>query len=602
MALLVMAVLASYHNSFSGPFILDDKDSISGNHSIRNLWASLNPPGQGRTVMGRPVLNFTLAINWAIHGLDVTGYHVGNLLIHILAALLLFGIVRRTLLLPSLHSHFGASATWIAMTVATLWSLHPIQTESVTYIIQRAESLVSMWYLLTIYLVIRGATAAKGHLWYFLAILACLLGMASKEVMVTAPVVVFLYDRTFLAGTFRAALRIRWKLYACVATTWGVLAYLVISSGGRGGTAGFESGMPWWAYAMTQLKAIVFHYMRLSFWPDPLVLDYGREPADWGWQVASGALCIAILISATIWALSRRPKFSFLGATFFLILLPTSSVVPVATQIIAEHRMYLALAVVIVSVIGGAFPYWQRILQHKAGKQNRVAHAAPWLAVIGIACVFGIMTAQRNQVYGSELSIWNDTVVKRPDNPRAYNNRGLAYQNAGQYGLALADFDTAIRLKPDFHQAYNNRGITQARLGKYETSVGDFETAIRLKPDFSSAYSNRGLAHANLGRYDQALTDYEIAIRLKRDSVEAYFNRALLYGQMSRFPQALADYGEVIRFEPDMPAVYANRAILYYQMGQYGQAWDDIKQCRTLGGNPNPRIIERLMQLSGRRK
>jgi protein O-mannosyl-transferase len=594
MALLVAAILASYHNSFSGPFILDDKDSILENHSIRNLWSSLTPPGQGITVMGRPVLNFTLAINWAIHGPEVTGYHAGNLLIHIFSALLLFGIVRRTLLLPSLNGHFGASANWLAMSVAALWSLHPLQTESVTYIIQRAESLVGMWYLLTLYLAIRGATAAKGSPWYGIAVPACLLGMASKEVMVTAPVAVLLYDRTFLAGTFRAALRIRGKLYACMAATWGLLAYLVISSGGRGGTAGFESNLSWWAYGMTQLKAIVYYYLRLSFWPDNLTFDYGIGPAAWDWQVACCAFCIAILLSATLWAFFHRPKPGFLGATFFLVLLPTSSVVPVATQIIAEHRMYLALAVVIVSVTTGAFLLWRRLVRQMTGTPVRVAGAAPWLAVTAIACALGMTTTHRNRDYGSELSIWNDTVLKRPDNARAYNNRGLAYQNAGQYSPALADFNTAIRLKPDFAQAFNNRGIAQARLGKYEMSLADFDAAIRFKPDFSNAYSNRGLARANLGQHVQALTDYETAIRLKPDSIEAYFNRALLYSQTGRFPQALSDYGAVIRFDPKMPAIYANRAILYYQMGQYRQAWDDINKCRSLGGAPDSQIVERL--------
>ena len=272
--LIVAATLAAFSNSFGGPFVFDDRSAIVENPTIRRLWppsTPLGPPSNGATVTGRPLLNLSLAINYAMGGLDVWGFHAANLAIHLAAALLLFGILRRTLLLPAMRDRFGAAATPLGLAVAALWALHPLQTESVTYLAQRAESLVGFFYLLALYGLIRGAGEGIGEWgfgigprgkqpgnsnplsliphplnppnpltpWYAVSFLACLLGMASKEVMVSAPVILLIFDRTFLSGSFRAAWRQRRGLYLALAGTWLLLAWLVFSAGNRGGSAGF---------------------------------------------------------------------------------------------------------------------------------------------------------------------------------------------------------------------------------------------------------------------------------------------------------------------------------------------------------------------------
>lgn len=186
---LVAATFAAYHNSFSGPLVYDDIAAIKENPTILDLSRLadvLNPPNDsGITVNGRPLINLTLAINYAIGGTEVVGYHVLNLVIHMLAALALFGILRRSLALPLLRTRFGTGpgATSLAFCTALLWAVHPLQTESVTYIIQRAESLVGLFYLLTLYLFVRSVQSPRPIVWQSLAVLACLFGMASKEVI-----------------------------------------------------------------------------------------------------------------------------------------------------------------------------------------------------------------------------------------------------------------------------------------------------------------------------------------------------------------------------------------------------------------------------------
>jgi hypothetical protein len=267
--LLTAAALAAWANSFRGPFIFDDLPAIVENATIRTLALpiALAPPRSGQPAGGRPLVNFSFALNWAIAGADVRGYHVVNLAIHVLAALALFGVARRTMRSRPLAAKFAADATPLAFALAALWMLHPLQTESVTYISQRAESLAGLFLLFTLYAAIRGVDSPTPTRWHVLAVVTCLLGMATKEVMYAAPLLVLLHDRTFFAGTFREALRRRPWFYAGLAATWLLLGWLVKQAGNRGATAGFGIGITPWHYLLTQCGALV-HYVRLVFWPD----------------------------------------------------------------------------------------------------------------------------------------------------------------------------------------------------------------------------------------------------------------------------------------------------------------------------------------------
>ena len=245
-ALIVAATVAVYCGSFSGPFVFDDVAAILENPTIRRLWPLgpvLSPPHElGLTVNGRPVLNFSLALNYAASGAAVWSYHALNLLIHSCAGLALFGVVRRTLGLDPGPATEGTErdANMTALAIALLWVVHPLQTAAVTYTVQRAESLAGLFYLLTLYAFLRsagcqlivdnrledGARGASGgecageRAWLVGSAAACALGMATKETMVSAPVIVLLFDRTFVAGSFAEAWRQRWRYHGSLAATW----------------------------------------------------------------------------------------------------------------------------------------------------------------------------------------------------------------------------------------------------------------------------------------------------------------------------------------------------------------------------------------------
>ncbi len=536
----MIAAVAAYCRTFQVSPLLDDNGSIRDNPTLRHLSDSLWPP-LDRTVGGRPVLNISLAINYLISGTHLWSYHALNLAIHVLAGLTLFGIVRRTL-----ASRSPQAATAVAFFAALLWTLHPLLTESVTYVIQRAESLMGLFYLLTLYCLIRGAAAVGGgrNCWYAASVAACLLGMGTKEVMVSAPLIVLLYDGTFLAGSFAEAWRRRRSVYVALATTWLFLLYLVIATHGRAGTAGFGSGMSLHDYSLTQLSVIV-GYLRRSFWPQPLIFDYGVFDASRFSEFAPSGAIIAVLFAATLWALVRRPALGFLGACFFAILAPSSSFVPVATETMSEHRMYLPLIPVMVLVTVGIHRWLGR-------------RAVPLLALLalGLFCV----TWSRNEDYRSAEGLWLDTVKKAPLNERAHSNLGDVLDAEGRSGEALTQREMALSLKPDSATVHNNMGTTLARIpGRLEDAVAQFEQALHLYPDYAEADNNLGNALSAEGRPVEAVGRFTAALSLKPDLISAHNNLGNALAQIpGRMDDAVAQYREALRLNPDLASAHYN--------------------------------------------
>ncbi len=543
-SLLVLATVFAYCNSFIGPFIFDDKPAITENATIRQLWPlteALSPPAIGSGVTGRPVVNLSLALNYAISREAPWSYHAVNLLVHVLAGLALFGIVRRTLHQPRMPERLRRDAVPLGAAVAALWLLHPLQTESVTSIIQRTESLMSLFYLLTLYGFIRGVQAARATRaagWLVFSIASCLLGMGAKEVMVSAPLLVLLYDRTFVAGTFRAAWQQRWRYYLGLAGTWLLLGWLVLHAGGsRGEAAGFGLGVTPWTYLLTQCQAIAL-YLKLSLWPRPLVFDYGTDVVPSLTVVWPQALLLIALAAGTVVALWRRPAVGFLGAAFFAILAPSSSVVPLVSQTIAEHRMYLPLAAVLTLMVTAAGARFGRVT-----------------VFIGtaIALVFAVLTLQRNRDYRSEVAIWTDTVTKLPDNPRARVNLAEILLNTGQPAAALEHAAEAVRLKPGYPEAQTNLGIALAQTGRPADALLPCRTAIELNPRYARGHSNLAVVLAQLGQLPEAIMHLEEALRLAPDSPDAVPLRNNLANALlksGRLPEAISQYRALLELAP----------------------------------------------------
>ncbi|QYM78754.1 tetratricopeptide repeat protein [Horticoccus luteus] len=547
-ALVTTACLLAYHRTFSAPFVYDDDEAIIGNLSIRHLWPLSNvllPGGlTGTTVSGRPVVNLTLALNYALSGLNPWSYHAFNLLIHLGSGLLLAGITRQTLRCPPLAAHFDRTASALAFAAAALWLLHPLQTESVTYVAQRAESLMGFFYLLTLFAFITSINARHPTRWLVTSVAACVLGMATKEVMVTAPLLVVLYDRTFISHSWTQAVCRRPRYYGALAATWLVLAALVLGTGGRGDSAGFATQVSPWHYLLTQGDAIC-HYLRLTLWPHPLVFDYGDELAHHLSEVGPQFLSTAALFAGIFWILWRRPAWTpaFLGAAFFIILAPSSSIVPISTQTMAEHRMYLPLAAVVVGVA---------VVLHRL-----MGRKAAWM-LAGAAAIAGGMTFMRNEDYQTRLRLWADTVTKQPDNPRAHNNLAIELIAAGQHNQARAELQEALRLRPGYTDARNNLANELLRRGAVAEAIAQYEIVLRAQPDFVLALDNLGFAYLTTGRTDDAVRCYMRAIQLDADDATAHSNLGYIFLQQGAPARALPHYAAAAHVRPSEPEAQRN--------------------------------------------
>jgi tetratricopeptide (TPR) repeat protein len=519
-AVLVAAGIAAYWNSFAGQFVFDDGASICQNPSLtdlRDLGRVLRPPADLSTA-GRPLVNLTLAVNYALGDTtDLWSYHAFNLTVHLAAALALMGVLRRTLLSPPLRDRFGRSALALATAVALLWMLHPLQVQAVTYITQRAESMVSLAYLLTLYCTIRSAASRGARAaWSVAAVLVCAAGMATKEVMVTAPVAVLVYDRLFLAGGWRKALAQRWPLYAGLAATWAILAALM-GPGPRSASAGLGlAGITPLRYAATQC-AVVLYYLRLTFWPSPLAADYAWPWAGSFAQVWPAAAAVGAMVAGTIVLLWRGQPLAMAGVWFFLILAPTSSIVPILDPIF-EHRMYLPLAAPLaVAVLAG-----DRVLAALSrttvpGVKRSTSLGALATAVIAAwAAALGWLAHERNTVYSSEQRYWQDVVDKQPNSWRGHNNLGTVFLGAGELERAIEHFQIAQKLtdqsrKDHYFASYN---LAHALLleGRYDQSQRLLEELLADDPhnaDVLTLQGNLALARDNpveaADAYTQAL-------------------------------------------------------------------------------------------------
>ncbi len=533
-AVIVVAGACAYTTSFAGGFVFDDFPAIVDNQALRTVW----PPWRAMvvapdlTLSGRPVASLSFAINHALADAgtrdrsarrrdrratdyelpttDLFGYHFLNLAIHLAAALALFGVVRRTLLGDRVRLLAGSPATGLAFATSLVWVVHPLQTESVTYLVQRVESLMGLFVLLALYCAIRAAGARRSRLWTAGAIASCALGIATKEVAATAPVLIGLWDWVFLArsttdgGNAMAVWRRRWPLYAGLGATWLLLPFIV--PGARPHSVGFGlEGWTAWTYLLTE-SGVLLHYLRLALWPSPLVLDpywpMVHSFASVAWP-ATALLGLLILTAIGAW---RRHPLGFAGAWCFVILAPTSSVVPIVTEVAAEHRMYLPLAAIAAAAVTSVFLAGRFLLARlpldRPGRQ-RAGRASAVLALSAVAMVLGLGTRARNLDYASDERIWRDTIGKQPDNPRARTALGADLLAARRYGDAEVELQTALRLDPRNPVALSNLGIAEAGLGRIDAAIRHLEQAVTLRPEYLDAHLN--LAEAYAARHQDAL-------------------------------------------------------------------------------------------------
>jgi tetratricopeptide (TPR) repeat protein len=587
--ILIICGLAAYANSLAGEFVFDDYHDIVENSEIRRLWplwrTVVVESAGGLSVHPRPFVVLSFVANYALGGMQAWHFHVVNVTVHILAGLTLFGIARRTLLLPK-TAEFAQASTGLALLIALVWTLHPLQTQAVTYIVQRYESMMGLFYLLTLYTAIRAVTGQHARLWAVGSWASCMLAMGCKEVAISAPIIVLLYDRTFVAGSFREAWRRHGGLHVALASTWLLFVpFFWAFAGGQGvmgsnnGIAGFATRTAWYDYALTQ-PGVVVHYLRLCFWPRGQCFRYDWPIAQTAAQIIPPLLVIGGLLVATAWALAHRPMWGFLGAWFFLILAPTSSVIPIY-DVAFEHRMYLSLAAVATAVVMCSYELWRRWSASRPADAVKFAQAPVALAAAAVAAL-GIQTMLRNEFYRSQLALFRDAVENAPHAAVNHLEYALALHLSGLSAEACEEVDRAIAIDPTLLGVHKMRGIVLARMNRDDEALVEFAREEELHPDNASNVSARGKLHYRRGRFADAVKDYTRMIELAPLSAEGFANRGLSYQQLGQHASAIADFDNAIDLDPRRLAAWWYRGASFAALGRHDRAIADLTEALRL--------------------
>jgi len=587
---IVLAGALTYANSLSGPLLFDDQSAILDNLQIRHLWPLLDAftgPRHG-VLTSRPIVNLSFAINYAIGGLSVRGYHVGNVSLHILSALVLFAIVRTTLATPKLRDRFAPASNGLALACALVWMVHPLQTESVDYVTQRTELMMGLFYLLTLYFSIRAAGAGAPERWQAAAIVSCLVGMGCKESLATVPVIIVLYDRIFIFDSLRGAWRRRKTLYGGLALAWLEFAALMITSQPK--SVGFGAGVTPWTYLLNQAPMIV-QYLKLTVWPHALVLDYGLPRQLVVTDVLAQGTLVAALVILTGLALAVRPAIGFLGAWFFITLAPASSIVPIVTEVGAERRMYLPLAgLVALAVIGG----YQ--LLAKAGRRALVPCAIGALSLVVFALAGA--TARRNHDYASGVALLQ-TAVDRWPHGRARFNLATVLKGHGRNDEAMSQLRAAVTDNPDAQYVLGSELYDR---GQFDEAIAELQAFIgRIGPNPASMYPTVAarnlvaLSLAQQGKVAEAVEEFHVALRMDPRNPDLHGNLGFLLLRQNNFAGARQQYEEYLTERGGSAFVLTSLGVALQKLGRIDEAKERFRQALVI----DPNDVEARRRLDG---
>jgi tetratricopeptide (TPR) repeat protein len=551
--LLICGVIAlAYAPSFEGVFLFDDFSSIQP-----DFFTSWRPKGDVAT---RPLVYWSFFLNYQTGGMSTFGYHAVNLAIHCAVALTLLGIWRRTMALDGCADRWsGTEKLTLPIVAALLWGLHPLATQAVTYIVQRCESLAALLCLFSLYCFIRADHSKDGRkFWYATSIVSWALATTAKEWGAIWPLVILLYDRTFLTKSSFAALRRRPRFYSLLSVV-GVFAiawigYILT----RATSVGFElKTVSALDYACSQ-PGVILHYLRLTFVPDPLCLDYRWLIARGFWGVGVPALSIAAIGAFGIWGLWRRTTAGFLIATFFIVLAPTSSFLPIA-DLAFEHRMYLPLAAVTSLTLLGGYSAARRVdLSIAQGTAPiRFAFSGGLLVTL---LAFGLLTARRNIDYSNEVVMWSTVIQARPHNYRAWSNLGNAYLHLNRYEEALGGFNQALRFDPSYTLAMYGAAVCYDNLGKTLEAERMYRSLLKRDSiHLAAAYNNLGLILAKRKEFVEAERCYRAAIALdakapnrELNGAKASFNLGLMVDDLGRRDDAILLLEAALVLDPSL--------------------------------------------------
>lgn len=583
LGIVVLLGILIYSNSFYCSFHLDDISKIVDNLKIRDL-------SDIKTIWNYSQTRFTayysFAINYHFGNLDVWGYHLFNLSVHLINACLVYWLTLLIFSSPALKDHsIIKDKGLIAFITALLFVTHPLATQSVTYIVQRMACMVATFYLLSLALYFKGRLSQDNSILkyslYAGVLISAILAMLTKENSFTLPFAILIVE-IFLFQTKK--LSINFKDYRVILFIVGFMSFIMLVIFHFSVNI-FDPILPNKTndfrlvtsqnYLFTQFSVIV-KYIQLLLLPINQNLDYDFPISNSFFEIGTISSFVLLLSSIilAIFLFKKNRIFSFGIFWFFLTLSIESSIIPIS-DLIFEHRTYL--------------PSFGFFLILSSGIYLLLWNKYKYIAISVFTILIGgysLLTYERNKIWKDDLTLWSDVISKSPNKARSYSARGnFLLRNEKKYSEALSDYNKAIELSPYYAEPYANRGSVYENLLKYNEALNDYNKAIDLNPNYATAYFNRGNIFNREKKYAKALEDYSKAIELNPNYAKAYMNRGNIFKSENNYARAVEDYTKAIESNPSFADPYNNRATVYEVMKKYREGIRDLNKAIEL--NPN---------------
>lgn len=580
-----------YSNTFQNSFHFDDFVFIVQNPELSNIF-DINSIWNEGSAPTRFITYLTFALNYHIHGYQLFGYHLTNILIHIINTGLVYWLVSlliNALVHRRLFNENKKQTT--AVIAAVLFLTHPIQTQAVTYLCQRFASLATLFYLLAVCLYLKARLMdSQTKVWFYCsAFCAGIMGMFTKQIVLTLPITIVLVEGLFLnrRRNERFSFKFLWVFIAAmlvlfltipVVYSFNVQTILFReynSLSHEGNSLNFMS------YFLTQSR-VIWTYIRLLFLPigQNLLYDYPASYALSEPKVLLGFSGIGLFLYLAIRCWKTKPLVSFGILWFFTTLLVESSVIPIR-HVIFEHRCYLPFFGF--SLVAGAF--FTEIIK------DRYKLAAAILVVI---MTLSVLTYKRNEIWANDITLWTDVIKKSPRVIRPYTHLATAYLNQKDFDSALNVYTKAIVLDPEQAESYNNRGNVYTVLNQHDLALKDYLTALSIDPTLEKTYNNIGIIYNKRKDFSQALAYYGKALELNSENAGVYYNRANVYLQLDQLDKAFEDYSRSIKLNPFQKKAFYYRSQIYASEERFTDALADIERAQTLGLKVDQTYINQL--------
>ncbi len=568
-----------YANTLDVPFYLDDFGNVQENISIRASEISLSGlwrAGSESLIATRPLANISFALNYYLHQYQVGGYHLVNIGCHILTGIFLFLLFRVILQSPALGGRYSRHAPVLALAAAVLWFVNPVHTQTVTYIVQRMNGMAAMFYVLSLWLYLRGRLVVEGRWawpWLAAAAVAGLMAIGSKEIAVTLPFMMWLADWYFIGDLDRAWLRrcLPYLLALCVIAVLLTVFFL--------GSSPWEVILGGYAHRdytlaerlFTELRVVVY-YLGLLLYPVPsrLNLDYDFVLSHSFWApsatVYSGLVIFLLLVLAVVWA-KRARLFSFAVFWFLGNLLLESSLIPL--EIIFEHRTYLPSMFVSLCVVAAGYRLF---------RPTRIA-------VTVLAVIVGLLsfwTVSRNEIWRDPVRFWADCAEKSPGKSRPHNNLSVALRESGDWERAFAEAKVALRLNPQNVQGRVNMGNLYSDKGMWRLAEAEYRQVLQVMPSYAEMYVSIGNIYVAQGRVGVAADSFQKALALAPNSVRARTNLGMIFANQGREREAIVEFERARALSPGNSDIHFNLGLAYEGQGRYRASCQSFSEALRL--------------------